>query len=606
MRPKNADARFAAAALAALAILYSASSLTGITWGLPTSRWDDLLFGGDPAWTGDYIMSLAGGRSWSSPTRGADVDADPLPGADGRAGGAPPALLNGDPAGVAAILLRYRLYTYQPDEMIVMRALGGMRPAAWDFDPRLYQYGGLFLYPVGALIRLAGSLGFIDVRGDVAYYLDHPDVFARFYVVSRGYSAAWGLAGLLVVFAIGRRLAGVHAGLLAALLFVLMPVVVCMAHEGKPHLPGAVLMLAAVWLAMRTLDDPPRRWSFVGLGVACGASLGMVLSSLPVFVLIPLAAHMMRRGEEPARIVHPSALRDTLVGLVIAAAVYLATNPYLLINAFANRDVLRSNFGNSLAMYEVARVGAGLVRVAELTVEGATLPIAVAGVVAAGAAVQRRVRMAWSLMAPAAVVFVQFVLIGAGKPAEYGRFGVFVDAALAIGAAAVVVHLRDRLRLRAAAMGLAGVLVVAAGWRGGAYLKNFTYDGASSVSSRVTAGRFLNSMPAGEGSAVAVLNDPAPYNCPPIDFARIPVFKLRSPADIADIAAGGREPVLVAPVDVPLPPDPLDGRGRTDQGAPPPGWVRFDSAMGDEPVTAISWANKPLMIVMRSPDLSLE
>ena len=49
-------------------------------------------------------------------------------------------------------------------------------------------------------------LGLIDVRGDVVYYLDNPDEFGKFYIVARAYSAAWGLLGVLVVYAIAKRI----------------------------------------------------------------------------------------------------------------------------------------------------------------------------------------------------------------------------------------------------------------------------------------------------------------------------------------------------------------------------------------------------------------
>ena len=73
------------------------------------------------------------------------------------------------------------------------------------------------------------------------------------------------------------------AGVLAALLFGLLPVVTCMAHEAKPHLPGAVLMLAACCFAMRALDlQRAREWA--GVFVCCGAAVGMVLSSAPISI----------------------------------------------------------------------------------------------------------------------------------------------------------------------------------------------------------------------------------------------------------------------------------------------------------------------------------
>jgi hypothetical protein len=77
----------------------------------------------------------------SDPRVGADVDVDLGPKV------ATTARLNASDADTAAILLRYRLYTHQPDEMITMMALSRFRPGELRFDPQLYQYGGLFMYP---------------------------------------------------------------------------------------------------------------------------------------------------------------------------------------------------------------------------------------------------------------------------------------------------------------------------------------------------------------------------------------------------------------------------------------------------------------------------
>ena len=268
--------------ITAVAAVFVGQSIVGITWGLPSRKIDKYLFGDGEVWSGEKIYRLAKAEAKFDPTRGADVDVDPL-----NKRGDEPIPLTATEEDVAKIYLRYRLYTYQPDEMITMMALAGMRPSRLELDPRLYQYGGLFVYPVGALIKLCGVLGLINVRSDVVFYLDHPDEFGKFYIVARAYSAVWGLIGVLVVYAIAKRLAIVRtpsasagstattvgsvaesgplppgrgseqahrAGLLAALLFTLMPVVVCMSHEGKPHLPGAVLMLLAVYFAMRCAE----------------------------------------------------------------------------------------------------------------------------------------------------------------------------------------------------------------------------------------------------------------------------------------------------------------------------------------------------------------
>ncbi|MFQ5413744.1 MAG: glycosyltransferase family 39 protein [Phycisphaerae bacterium] len=618
--------------LGAIVVLFGVLSTIGIAWGLPTRGIDTFLFGDDPPWSGERIYRLAGAAEKFAGARGADVDVDPID----TAGGAP-VLLTGSDEDIARIYLRYRLYTHQPDEMITMMALRSMRPRAWNFDPKLYQYGGLFLYPVGALIRLAGVVGLIDVRGDVVHYLDHPDAFGKFYVVARGYAAAWGLVGVVVVFGIARRLRDANAGLVAALLFTLMPVVVCMAHEGKPHLPGAVLMLAAVLLAMRHLGRRPagscadrrgtgfRDWWL--MCVACGASLGMVLSSLPVFVLIPLVAWLdVRRRAPVAGPVpngggdHPIGTTDrgavpcapgtawrwlgrTVAGGAVASGVYLATNPYIVINALTHRDVLTSNFGNSLAMYNIARIGAGFVRVLELTIEGATLPVVVLGAAAVVVAAARRRRVVLPLAIPAGVFFVQFVLIGAGKPAEYGRFGVFTNTALAIATACVVATSWARWTWIVRGLVAPGVAIWSA-WCGGAYVWNLHVDATPANSRTVCANLIASASQGSAPGAVGVYSEPAPYCCPPMNFARRDVFLLPEHS----IPSRATHPSAVAPrsterrragttIRVLDTLDPNAWRTRTlPRESTPRRALRIRL-----PTTPISWANKPFELGAFTP-----
>jgi len=679
----------APAALAGICVLFALLSTIGITWGLPSRDVDEHLFPSQDPWSGDKIYALANASEKFDATRGADVDPDPL---DKTTLSNEPILLTGSDEDLAKIYLRYRLFTYQPDEMITMMSLAGMSPGRLDFDPRLYQYGGLFIYPVGALIKLCDVLSIIDVRGDVTYYLDDPDEFGKFYVVARAYSAAWGLVGVVLVFFITRRLAdgdsreedegsrdqgiegsggkaatkrrsdeateegdraggprsvgsglrtegnassphhtddnphGCHAfaqqnnaeengigegdlsvrdvaperhpdrvfaGLLAALLFTLLPVVVCMTHEGKPHLPGAVLMLASVWFAMRhmsrvhaTGEGSARNWWL--MCVACGAALGMVLSSLPIFVLIPLVAWMGRHdGTTPSE--KAGSVRwvaRTGLGVAVAAAAYLVTNPYVLINALCSPEVIASNLGNSTAMYEIDRIGAGFVRVLELTVEGATLPIVILGAIAMIGALARRSRIAVPLIIAAGVFFLQFVLIGAGKPGEYGRFGIFPNAALAIGAACLLAKSGPVSNKRLVRVGVSAVVVFWTGLFAGAYLCNFQID-TTPAASRLRARRALESAFALPDHRIALTADPAPYSCPPLPFGEVDacLFSDVSAARAARHDAKDRW-ILVRT---------RDERPIIDDRIATPGTHANDNVPFSWP-TPISWANKPIEV----------
>src|SRR4051812_45699225 len=191
------DAWRVRAVLAGLLTVAAAVFFTGIGWGLPTRANDRFLFGSaDRAWDGARIAEAGGG--WKPDlNRAADADADPI------ADRSKVVWLNETPRQQAEILRRYRLFSHQPDEMVTFMALAGMRGGR--YDPRMYQYGGLWIYPVGGLLKIAGRLGLVDVRSDLTYYLDHPEAFGRFYVVARAYSAMWGVVGVWAVFALMRR-----------------------------------------------------------------------------------------------------------------------------------------------------------------------------------------------------------------------------------------------------------------------------------------------------------------------------------------------------------------------------------------------------------------
>jgi hypothetical protein len=624
MRSSTAQSkRLESVLLGAIVVLFALISAVGIMWGLPSRKIDKYLFGDDPPWSGEKIYRLAGAAEKFAPDRGADVDVDPLEKARNE-----PMSLTATDQEVAKIYLRYRLYTYQPDEMITMMALAGMNPRTLHLDPRLYQYGGLFIYPVGALIGVCGLAGLIDLRSDVTYYLDNPDEFGKFYVVARAYSAAWGIVGALCVFAIGRRLGGARAGLPAALLFILMPVVICMAHEGKPHLPGAALMLLAVLLAMRYLGEglargTRRDWWL--MCVCCGAAFAMVLSSWPILVLIPLialrAASLGSRGEAggangrppngPQAATRalsvralPVALKRTGAGLAVAAGVYLIANPYIVINAFVNRDVLRSNFGNSLAMYEIARVGEGFIRVVELSIEGAALPVVILGVIAIVVALVRKNASIIPLAAPALLFFLQFVLIGAGKPAEYGRFGIFPNTALAIGASCLLAQRWTRFP-RAVDCMAATLVVIWTGFCGAEYLCNFRIDTtthnsrlriAEEACERSDGDRTGNSPkePGQPLSGVIVLAEPAPYSCPPLPFARLSVYLFSDTKRAREFHRSHRQETLFVHA--------LDRGPRQTRTIPQSHGIRMTAlaallvnpaAPHEPPQTPISWANKP-------------
>jgi len=198
------------------------------------------------------------------------------------------------------------------------------------------------------------------------------------------------------------------------------------------------------------------------------------------------------------------------------------------------------------------------------------------------------------------VVGGQFVLLGAGKPDEYGRFGVFANCALAVGCACLV-DLAWRWRRPAGA--LLGVVTVGwCAWASAGYLAGFVAD------SRRTGSRDLAAAYLAEhhgDHVLALTAEPAPYGCPPLAFERRPVILYRlaaveKPMDAVQrwnadmhLAIATAPLLLVTVCD-----DPVDLAGAVENPAWDE-WKIFEARPWWLPRARISWADKPVVLLQR-------
>ncbi len=273
-----------------------------------------------------------------------------------------------------------------------------------------------------------------------------------------------------------------------------------------------------------------------------------------------------------------------------------------MINVLTNRDVLRSNFGNSLAMYQIARIGEGFGRVIELTAEGATWPVLLIGIMGFVWLIWRRQTSFLLLGVVAMIIFLQFVLIGAGKPGEYGRFGIFTNTTLAIATAHVTVSFlsRTRLFLLAATITIVGCCALS-GWR---YLGNFRTDALPNHSRMEFADHMENwsrALAPDQQLNVSVPKEPAPYCMPPLNFSRTGVWLAPSPS-VARQPSSANRFYWLEPMD--LPGRPVfthgDDRWASSRSCRVGDWEAAYGRLGLM-YTPISWANKPFRAITLPP-----
>jgi len=512
-RPPSTRSRVLEICLAALLLaVWLALMLPLARWGLPSRANDDLLFGGEAPWSAERFAiedDLAARRSREA---GADTDLDAVGAADEIVD------LTESDADRAAILRRYRLFTRQPDEMITFMALQRMNPRAGDFDPKLYQYGGAYIYLIGAAVGAASAVGLVDLPGGAAY-LEEPELFGAAYFTARAVTLLFGAALLVAAALIARHFGGRAAAWLAPLIVAAAPVFLSDALEAKPHLPSACMALWATWFALR-FAETKRTGHALGMGLCSGLAFGLVLTGAATAALwMPLIASATRGRSKWA----PLALAAGL-----AVLVYALTNPFVVWNVLAGAGALSSNLENSTAMYTLADFPVGVRRVGQLLVESGGPGLCFVG--------------AWSLLwlcgwrsmthvglltSAAAALALLCAAIGAGKPAEFSRFLLLPTAVLAIAAAA---YLAAKLRTSwLLAGGLAAALFVP--MNTAAYLRSFYNDAGSVRETRRTAAGFIQQSISPD-QPIGVVQEPAPYSIPPLDFTRRRVLLLPRAAPV--------------------------------------------------------------------------
>ncbi len=577
-----------------LLALWLAVITPAMFWGLPTSADDPLLFGGEPPWPAWRYQATQAVETLRRGNVGADVDISPLARRDRIVN------LTATGAQRAEILRRYRLYSRQPDEMITFRALMRMNPRQLDFDPRLYQYGGTYIYAVGAMIAVGAATGLLHVTSDVGYYLTHPDAFARFYVAARLLTVLFG-AGLLIGAArLARRIGGRRAGWIAAVLVAFSPVLLAGVVEAKPHVPAACMTVWAILAAI----DLSRRWrrrDALRLGLLSGLAGSLVLSG---WAVLAAWAAVAKRGRSDEATKRPSdegkraqgagrraqraggALGLLLLALGVAMGVYVLTNPYVVWHALSDPAALKSNLGNTAGMYRIGALPRGAVRVVRLLVESVGIGVLALAVLSLVPLARGQGRAFWIAAGPAAAMLAVGVAVGAGKPAEFARF-LLIPAVLACVAAA---GLLGRLAITRPLAAILLTIVLLATMRTRAYVHSFIEDARRVNESRHVAARWIAAhVPPAE--PVGVIQEPAPYCVPPIDFAHRTVLWL-PPTPPAGLDPRRLPAVLVCTADAP----------GSYAGAWWQRYYRLERMIPAERkwLSPITWANKLVLIYRRA------
>lgn len=459
------------------------------------------------------------------------------------------------------LVRRYLVFSDSPDEPLTLLALAKMRPRQFDFNPRMVEYGGLHVYGTGAVMTLAHAFGFGHIAGDVSHYADHPDHIAGLYIAGRLLMVLYNVGIAVLLFLFANSLGGENAasrtsnpqwvGVAAALMWLLSPPSLAFSHIINPHLPAAFYGTLAAWLAWRAATVASTR-CWLGAAAASGAAAACALNAAMSFLVLPAVAFCTAYASESiakselqqiggwsagfslfaklcAAVARPLGL-----ALLMAAAFYLALNPYCL----ANLDVLREELAR-FRQFRSPLPGVGSI----VMFCGGPLPHAI-GVVGLGVTLFGAVTL-WQASG-AGRALVSYAVAGlllsawlAGSDASEAlsvRFAMFMLPLLCVFIAVALTGPWPRW----SRVGAAALIALAAVSATAVHLASFTR------SPRDDAGEFINRTLL-TGSAVAVPKSPGPYEMPAFDFVRLRlVTDPKAPHEFAVQVEDSKKPAIPA------------------------------------------------------------
>jgi mannosyltransferase len=326
----------------------------------------------------------------------------------------------------------------------------------------LVAMGALALHELGALSFWRDEVASVvfaknDQLGDLLSLVDRPRAevglanMATYYLLlhfwlglgeSEGQvrllSVIFGVASVVPVYFIGRRLAGWTLGALAAGIYVLIPFTIHYSQEARGY---SMAMLAAgllTWLLLLGVDRRSR-WLWLAYGVV--AALGLYVHFFVAAVLAAHAVWLLATRQVPP-----------------LASVALAVLPIAL--AMVPLPFIIDQFGGTqdwIPPLSIAVISRELTALAGS--QALLLAFSVLGAVAIG--LHARDRRVWLMVICVVLPIALAMLVSLVKPLFIGRYLVVVLPPLAVLSAAAILALRGWLLRGAAAAALAGLLLLA-------------------------------------------------------------------------------------------------------------------------------------------------
>ena len=189
-------------------------------------------------------------------------------------------------------------------------------------------------FPLGTIILYLLVL----LRSVIELFMDpHPLVHMAY--AGRTVSALADVAGISLIYLLGKRIYGRRAALLAATLVALAVIHIQISHFYRPETILVFLLLASFWFMLQVIEKRRLRDSLL-LGLAVGLVFAVKVSVLPLFLPLVLTYGFSLfttpdgQSQAPSWVDRSRVMVHASAGAIVAGAIFIIITPYSMINVF--------------------------------------------------------------------------------------------------------------------------------------------------------------------------------------------------------------------------------------------------------------------------------
>lgn len=222
-------------------------------------------------------------------------------------------------------MTRFKLYSVEADEPVNIIALARIKPAALQFNPGFYEYGGAYLYPLGAWYFALSKLGVIHVA-PLSEMLKQPQDMDRVWIAGRAFVLiAFALSAILFFLALTELAPGTVA-LSGLIIYLLCPGSIVFSQMMKPHWYALLWVNVAILVLVRAFGRKRLTLTAeLGLAACIGLAVGSALT-FSIFAVLVWGALIWLVANGAIDI--KPLIRVPLVAILV----FIATNPYYVLD----------------------------------------------------------------------------------------------------------------------------------------------------------------------------------------------------------------------------------------------------------------------------------